>query len=98
MFNGKMYRRGVLSISLVLGALTSVAVPLGNTAGAASSAVPGVTAKSITVGNVSTLSGPVPGLFDGGPFGTEAYFAYVNAHGGVNGRKIEVDGDDDGYS
>lgn len=65
---------------------------------AAASATTGVTPNTITVGNVSILSGPVPGLFQGAPNGVRAYFAYVNAHGGVDGRKLELDGYDDGFN
>ena len=50
----------------------------------------GVTATSITVGNVSDLSGPVPGLFQGAVIGTQAYFAKVNSEGGVYGRQLKV--------
>jgi ABC-type branched-subunit amino acid transport system substrate-binding protein len=50
----------------------------------------GVTANAITVGNVSDLSGPVPGLFQGAVNGTEAYFAYVNSQGGINGRQVKL--------
>ena len=59
---------------------------------------PGITASSITVGQVDTLSGPVPGLFQGAKDGTEAYLAYVNSQGGVNGRKIKLDVEDDAFS
>lgn len=50
----------------------------------------GVTENSITVGTVADLSGPVPGLFQGAVIGTQAYFAKVNAEGGVYGRQIKV--------
>jgi ABC-type branched-subunit amino acid transport system substrate-binding protein len=50
------------------------------------------------VANVSILSGPVPGLFQGAPNGASAYFAYVNSQGGVNGRKLVLDSLDDGFS
>lgn len=50
----------------------------------------GVTASSITVGNVSDLSGPQPGLFQGAVNGTEAYFAYLNSQGGVYGRRVQL--------
>ena len=56
----------------------------------------GVTANSITVGNVSTLS--LGGLFKGATVGTQAYFDYVNSTGGVNGRKLVVAGSDDGFT
>ena len=50
----------------------------------------GVTATSITVGNIADASGPVPGLFKGAIVGTQAYFAKINSEGGVYGRKIRV--------
>ncbi|MCU1594139.1 MAG: ABC-type branched-chain amino acid transport system periplasmic component-like protein [Frankiales bacterium] len=51
----------------------------------------GVTATSITVGNVADASGPVPGLFKGAFTGTQAYFNMINSQGGVNGRQLKVD-------
>jgi ABC-type branched-subunit amino acid transport system substrate-binding protein len=62
------------------------------------SATTGITSNSVTVGNVSIVSGPVPGLFEGAPIGVKAYFAMVNAHGGVNGRTLHVDSKDDAFS
>jgi ABC-type branched-subunit amino acid transport system substrate-binding protein len=79
-----------------------------NTAGGSSSAgsskIPasaytdhtGITSNSVTVANVSTLS--LGGLFKGADVGTQAYADYVNSTGGVNGRKIMVDGADDQFS
>jgi ABC-type branched-subunit amino acid transport system substrate-binding protein len=59
----------------------------------------GVTKNSVTVGNVSIVSGPVPGLFEGAAIGTKAYFDYINStKGGVNGRKLAVNGTDDAFS
>ena len=59
-----------------------------------SGASPGVTATSVTVGQVDDLSSPIPGLFKGAEDGTKAYFAYINSQGGVNGRKIKLDAQD----
>ena len=50
----------------------------------------GVTSTSLTVGNVSDLSGPVPGLFQGAVIGTEAYFAKINSEGGIFGRQLKL--------
>jgi ABC-type branched-subunit amino acid transport system substrate-binding protein len=64
----------------------------------AAASTTGITSKSVTVGNVSIVSGPVPGLFQGAPVGVQAYFAYINSKGGVNGRKLSVDTYDDAFS
>ncbi len=56
----------------------------------------GVTADRILMGNVSTLSGPVPGLFRGALVGAQAWAAMVNSQGGIDGRLIEIKSGDDG--
>ena len=63
-----------------------------------SGSTPGVTAKTITVGSISDISSPVPGLFAGAKVGAQAYFAYINSQGGVNGRKLILDGQDSAFS
>jgi ABC-type branched-subunit amino acid transport system substrate-binding protein len=70
----------------------------GAPAGASGAAAPGITAKTVTVGSISDISSPVPGLFEGAKVGVEAYFAYVNSQGGVNGRKLVLDGMDSAFS
>jgi branched-chain amino acid transport system substrate-binding protein len=57
---------------------------------------PGVTATSITIGGTFPLTG-VASLYSTIPLAEQAYFAYVNAHGGVNGRQITFDVLDDQY-
>jgi branched-chain amino acid transport system substrate-binding protein len=74
------------------GSSSSKSAASGTQSGAA---VTGVSATQITVGNVSTLGGPVPGLFQGAPFGVDAYFAYVNSTGGVHGHKLILKTGDD---
>jgi len=76
-------------------ALASAAVVV--TAGAAPSATPGVTAKTILLEGTFPLSGPASG-YAPIPVGMDAYFKYVNAKGGVNGRKITWKYEDDGYN
>lgn len=56
---------------------------------------PGVSASTITLGNVSTITGPVPGLFTSARIGTQAFIAYQNSIGGVCGRKLALDSADD---
>ncbi len=71
------------ALALVVGLVAAPSV----VAGAASGA-PGVTSKQIIVGSLATQSGELAGQFAQAVNGVEAYFDYVNAHGGVNGRKI----------
>jgi ABC-type branched-subunit amino acid transport system substrate-binding protein len=59
---------------------------------------PGVTATTVTVGQVDDLTAPLPGLFKGAEDGTQAYFDYINSTGGVNGRMIKLDAQDSAYS
>jgi ABC-type branched-subunit amino acid transport system substrate-binding protein len=58
---------------------------------------PGVTATTITVGQITTTSGPVPGLFQDANDGLDAYAQYVNANGGIDGRKLKVIHADDAF-
>jgi ABC-type branched-subunit amino acid transport system substrate-binding protein len=57
----------------------------------------GLTGSQLRIGTVATLSGPVPGLFAGAVYGTQAWAAYQNSLGGINGRKISVDVRDDQF-
>jgi branched-chain amino acid transport system substrate-binding protein len=77
-------------VALLLGLL------LASSAGAASTADPGVTAKKIVIGGTVPLSGEASAFGSVGP-GAKAYFAYVNARGGVHGRTIDYRFYDDGY-
>ena len=61
----------------------------GHQAGTTAATDVGVTATTIRVGNISSLSNPFdPAAFRGPVFGAKAFFQNLNAHGGVNGRKI----------
>ncbi|HEY1827322.1 MAG TPA: ABC transporter substrate-binding protein, partial [Acidimicrobiales bacterium] len=75
-----------------------VSIGMADGAGAATTVTPGVTANSITVGSISDISSPIAGLFEGAKVGTEAYFAYINSKGGVNGRKLILNGMDSAFS
>jgi ABC-type branched-subunit amino acid transport system substrate-binding protein len=96
-------RRGTLGrfvkggIALTLGS-SALTLGIGVADASATPATPGVTAKTITVGSISDISAPIPGLFEGAKVGTEAYFAYINSQGGVNGRKLILDGMDSAFS
>jgi ABC-type branched-subunit amino acid transport system substrate-binding protein len=83
---------GVMLIGAVL--LGPVAVFAGQGEASASlrqttTSAPGVTENSITVGTISTQTGTLAANFSSLVYGERAYFDYVNAHGGVNGRTID---------
>jgi len=59
-------------------------------------ATPGVTPTTITIGGTVPISGPAA-AFGSVAGGSEAYFKYVNAHGGVHGRQIVYTYLDDAY-
>ena len=77
-------------------ALAVLALALVGAATAARATDPGVTPTSILIGGTVPLSGEAAAFGSVGP-GAKAYFDYVNAHGGVYGRKIEYRYYDDGY-
>ncbi|MDP3969857.1 MAG: ABC transporter substrate-binding protein [Nocardioides sp.] len=69
-----------------------------NSAGGGTKAAPcdgfknqtGITDKTITIANVSDISGPIPGLFQATQDATRAYAAFFNASNDICGRKLEV--------
>jgi ABC-type branched-subunit amino acid transport system substrate-binding protein len=67
--------------------------PAGGNGGATA---PGVTATTITVGNIASISGVAPGLTQSAQQATEAWASYVNSTGGICGRQIKVQPFDDG--
>lgn len=57
---------------------------------------PGVTASTITIGNISSRTNPFdPRAFVGPLYGIEAFVRYTNAHGGIHGRKLVLKTCDD---
>jgi ABC-type branched-subunit amino acid transport system substrate-binding protein len=87
----RLARIRVAAIALV--ALAAVAC--GTTANTASA--PGITPTTVLVGSDQPLTGPASvGYSEIGP-ASNAFFAYVNAHGGVNGRTITYKYLDDAY-
>jgi branched-chain amino acid transport system substrate-binding protein len=98
MLKTKVRPRFMVTSGLALALGTSALAFGAGPAGAATAATPGVTANSITVGSISDISAPIAGLFEGAKVGTEAYFAMINSEGGVNGRKLELNGMDSAFS
>jgi ABC-type branched-chain amino acid transport systems, periplasmic component len=77
--------------SLALGVTAAIAGT------ARSAADPGVTADSILLGGTAPLTGPAS-QYASIARGADAYFKYVNANGGINGRKITYKYVDDAYN
>jgi ABC-type branched-subunit amino acid transport system substrate-binding protein len=65
---------------------------------ALTASAPGITATTITIGSHQPLTGPAAAGYSDIAPASAAYFAYVNAHGGVYGRKIVYKYLDDGYN
>jgi ABC-type branched-subunit amino acid transport system substrate-binding protein len=92
---------------VALAALTAAACSSGSgnsspggsgSSAALTASAPGITATTITIGSHQPLTGvAAPGYSEIAP-ASAAYFAYVNAHGGVYGRKIVYKYLDDAYN
>ena len=86
-------KRSALLVAAALLAAAAVVV----SAGAAPSATPGVTARTILLEGTFPLSGPASG-YAPIPAAMKAFFSYTNAQHGVNGRQIVFKYDDDQYN
>jgi len=75
----------LLAVTALLAAACSSSSTGGSAAGGSSA--PGVTSTTILFGQTVPKTGPAA-LYGESTAGVQAYFDYVNAHGGVNGRKI----------
>jgi ABC-type branched-subunit amino acid transport system substrate-binding protein len=73
------------------------ALALASGAAGATRTDPGITSSQILLGGTAAISGPEGAYYAPVARGAAAYFAYVNAHGGVSGRKIVYKVDDDAY-
>jgi ABC-type branched-subunit amino acid transport system substrate-binding protein len=87
--------------ALVLGACsTGGSSATGSSGTAAVKAGPGVDVKTktVTLGVLTPLSGPAALIGKPLTAGQQAYFSYLNAHGGVDGWKVSLDIKDDQYN
>jgi branched-chain amino acid transport system substrate-binding protein len=84
---------------VVICACLAAAVVVGGAEGRTDrgAADPGVTAATVTIGGTVPLTGVAAAYASVGK-GADAYFKYVNAKGGVNGRKIVYKFLDDAYN
>ena len=98
-----MIRSLSLRLPVIAAAVTASLVAAGcgssssGSGGGAAASVPGITKTQILIGSHQPLTGPAaPGYSEIAP-AANAYFQYVNAHGGIYGRKIKYTYLDDGY-
>lgn len=93
----RMAKRSLL-VLLTASCLIAAACAKSGSAGGGSDAGPGVdVAKhTITIGAPEALTGP-NAVYGENYFGSKAYFDYTNAHGGINGWKINFQAVDDQY-
>ena len=88
--NNRMKRYSIVSAVVAAGAMVLSTLP-------AQAADPGVTATEIKLGVSTPLTGSAGLAYGKVPGAMKAYFDYINANGGVNGRKIKLVVRDDKY-
>ncbi len=83
---------GLTAIAVVVAACSSGGGSSSSSSSGSSSkltaSAPGITATTITIGSHQPLTGPAAPGYDEISPASNAYFQYVNAHGGIYGRKI----------
>ncbi len=95
---GSALRIRAIAIVCLAGLLAACGTSGDNTSGTNTASAPGITATTITIGSTQPLTGrAAPGYSEISP-SSNAYFQYLNAHGGINGRKITYYYYDDGYN
>jgi branched-chain amino acid transport system substrate-binding protein len=92
----KRLRRSMTLLSVSALALGGITTGLLSSSAGAAGSTPGVTANSITIGASVPLSG-IAATYAPVSAAANAVFKWVNAHGGVNGRKIKYIRLDDCY-
>ena len=88
--NNRMKRFSIVSAVVAAGAMVLSTLP-------AQAADPGVTATEIKLGVSTPLTGSAGLAYGKVPGAMKAYFDYINANGGVYGRKIKLVVRDDKY-
>jgi ABC-type branched-subunit amino acid transport system substrate-binding protein len=93
-----MKPRGYLARSAIAGIALVVVLAAAGCGSGGSSGAPGVSATSITFGSHQPLTGPVATGYSEIAPAAQAYFDYLNAQGGIYGRKIHLIYKDDEYN
>src|SRR6188768_4282936 len=93
-----MHRITRTSLAVLAATTLLAACSSGGGGPAAPKDVPGVTATEIVLGTHMPLTGPAAAGYSEIAPATKAYFDFVNANGGVHGRKISYKIMDDTYN
>ncbi|HEX5114192.1 MAG TPA: ABC transporter substrate-binding protein [Pseudonocardiaceae bacterium] len=91
-------RRRLFIAALAAVCLGATACTTTSGAGGSGDDTVGITQNSIKIGTSMGLTGPTAAEATAALHGAQAYFDYVNDHGGVNGRKIDLTALDDGFT
>jgi branched-chain amino acid transport system substrate-binding protein len=77
-----------LAVAACSSSSTSTTTSTSSSSAALTASAPGITPTTITIGSHQPLTGPAADPYDQIAPASNAYFQYVNANGGVYGRKI----------
>jgi ABC-type branched-subunit amino acid transport system substrate-binding protein len=86
------------ALAMVLAACSSSGSSSGSGGSGLKASAPGITSTSILIGSHQPLTGPVAPGYSEISRASNAYFSWVNAHGGIYGRKIIYKYLDDAYN
>jgi branched-chain amino acid transport system substrate-binding protein len=86
---------GLLALALVLGACAPAGAPASDTGGEAASEE--ASTEPIKIGAIFDLTGPTSDIGVDGAEGIQDYVKYLNSKGGIDGRTVELLGQDYGY-
>jgi branched-chain amino acid transport system substrate-binding protein len=95
---GASYRAHIRWAAVLSAAALGAAACSGSSGGSSGGSAVGVTSTTVRIGSTQPLTGiAAPGYSEIAP-ASAAMFSYINAHGGVNGRKIVYKYVDDQYT
>src|SRR5260370_32676570 len=96
--SGSAIRMRAIAIVCLAGLRSACGRSGGSSSGTNTASAPGITATTITIGSTPPLTGrAAPGYSEISP-SSNAYFHYLNDHGGIYGRKITYYYYHDGYN
>ena len=95
----KRGRKGLLAVVVGFATiLTACAGSSSSTGSGNTASAPGITETTITLGSHQPLTGPAAPGYARISLSSNAFFQWINDHGGVNGRTIVYKFEDDGYN